>query len=77
MDRRYFANEMNPQTIRSSVQERKYNEEFIIDERDRFRPSDFIQRKLQSVTPAERLSVSCFHTERPVHRPRVLAGEAS
>jgi hypothetical protein len=60
---------MNPRSVRQLVEERKYNEEIIFDERDRFRPSDFIQRKLQNVTPAERLSVSCLHTDRIVHRP--------
>jgi len=73
MDRRFGLEDMNPRSIRRSVQERKYNEEFILDERDRFRPSDFIQRKLQNVTPAERLSVSCLHTDRIVHRPPIQA----
>jgi hypothetical protein len=71
MERRFVIEDMNPQSVRNTVQERKYNEEFIIDERDRFRPSDFVQRKLQNVTPAERLSVSCLHTDRIVHRPRM------
>jgi hypothetical protein len=75
MERRFVIDDVNPRSIRNTVQERKYNEEFVFDERDRLRPADFIQRKLQNVTPAERLSVSCLHTDRIVHRPAVRGPE--
>lgn len=71
MERRFGNEDMNPRSVRQLVEERKYNEEIIFDERDRFRPSDFIQRKLQNVTPAERFSVSSLHTDRIVHRPPI------
>jgi hypothetical protein len=68
MKNRYLKEEMNPFVIRRMVLE-KNHEELVHDERDRFRPSELIQRKLQSITPSDRLAVSCLHAGRTVHRP--------
>jgi hypothetical protein len=45
------------------------DDEEMIDERDAFRPSEFVQRKLQLALKATLLPVSCMHTERLVRRP--------
>jgi len=45
------------------------NNEQMIDERDTFRPSEFVQRKLQLALYSSPLPVSCMHSERFVRRP--------
>jgi hypothetical protein len=45
-------------------------DEQLIDERDSFRPSEFVQRKLQLALHSCPLPVSCMHSERLVRRPR-------
>jgi len=42
--------------------------EQMIDERDTFRPSEFVQRKLQLALYSTHFPVSCMHTERLVRR---------
>jgi hypothetical protein len=45
------------------------NDERMIDERDTFRPSEFVQRKLQLSLYSSPFPVSCMHSERMVRRP--------
>lgn len=46
----------------------RFSEEPMLDERDGFRPSDFVQRKLQSALPAQHIPVSTVHSHRVVRR---------
>jgi hypothetical protein len=61
-----------PQRIRSSQRQSFHNierhEEKVCDERDLWRPSEFIQRKLQSALPEKQIPVSVLRMERLVRR---------
>jgi len=43
-------------------------EEIVVDERDNYSPSDFVQQKLQRLLPATMIPVSCLHAGRQVRR---------
>ena len=43
-------------------------EELVVDDRDCCRPSEFVQRKLQSALPAAHIVVSSLHSHRFVRR---------
>jgi len=43
-------------------------EEIVVDERDSYKPSDFVQQKLQRLLPAAVIPVSCQHAGRYVRR---------
>lgn len=46
----------------------RIHEEPMLDERDSFRPSEFVQRKLQVALPANHIPVSTMHSHRFVRR---------
>ncbi len=58
--------------ILHGAREKRSNEEFIADERDRVRPSEFVQRKLQIILRTRNIPVSCMHTERLIRRPALF-----
>lgn len=46
----------------------RVQEEHVIDERDRCRPSELVQRKLQVVLPSSHIPVSSLHAQRLTRR---------
>lgn len=52
---------------RVHIQDR-YTEEDVTDERDRSKPSEWVQRKLLSCLPGSHIPVSCLHAGRSVRR---------
>ncbi|QVL34567.1 hypothetical protein KIH39_11860 [Telmatocola sphagniphila] len=46
----------------------KSQEESVVDEREKFSPAEFVQRKLQDLLPKRTILVGSMRTNRVVHR---------